>query len=70
MGTRYNHLSESERLVIYKLIVERKTGLAEVARLLGRHRSTISRELKRNGNLACPKIDGLPPHLRSRHRTL
>ena len=42
----YKHLSREERYQIYSLIKARHT-LTEIARLLGRHRSTISREINR-----------------------
>jgi IS30 family transposase len=42
----YKHLSREERYQIYSLIKARHT-LTEIARLLGRHRSTISREIDR-----------------------
>ncbi len=46
----YEHLSRDERYQIYALL---KAGLAisRIAQILGRHRSTISRELKRNAGL-------------------
>ena len=44
----YTHLTREER---YQIHVLRRQGLscADIARELHRHRSTISRELKRNG---------------------
>ena len=42
----YKHLSREERYQIYSLMKARHT-LTEIARLLGRHRSTISREIDR-----------------------
>lgn len=42
----YKHLSEAERSQIQAYLSEGKNP-AEIARLLGRHRSTISREIKR-----------------------
>lgn len=44
--TTYKHLSEAERGQMQAYLSEGKTS-AEIARLLGRHRSTISREIKR-----------------------
>lgn len=44
----YVHLTSEERYVIYHLKLF-KLSLREIARRLGRHHSTISRELKRNG---------------------
>jgi transposase, IS30 family len=42
----YKHLSREERYQIYSLMKANHT-LAEIAQLLGRHRSTISREVSR-----------------------
>jgi len=42
----YKHLSREERYQIYSLVKAKQT-ISEIARLLGRHRSTISRELSR-----------------------
>lgn len=44
----YVQLTSEERYVIYHLKLF-KLSLREIARRLGRHHSTISRELKRNG---------------------
>ena len=49
----YNHLTEKERYVISHL-KSAKFSLREIARRLGRHHTTISREIKRNG----PKYPG------------
>lgn len=43
----YTHLTTEERNVIWRMKRSGKT-MAEIARCLGRHRSTISRELRRN----------------------
>jgi len=50
MGTRYDHLSLEERCDLRGLM---SMGLskAEISRRLGRHRSTIDRELRRNSNV-------------------
>ncbi|WP_345258905.1 helix-turn-helix domain-containing protein, partial [Marinicella pacifica] len=47
MNRSYTHLSSEER---YHISVLRKTkiSLSEIARILGRNKSTISRELERN----------------------
>jgi len=44
---RYTHLTRDERYQIHELRAEKNTA-SEIARQLGRHKSTISRELKRN----------------------
>jgi IS30 family transposase len=44
----YQQLTSEERYVIYHLKLF-KLSLREIARRLGRHHTTISRELKRNG---------------------
>jgi len=48
MGKHYNHLSYEERSLI-QLSLERDCSLGDIAKSLGRSRSTISRELARNG---------------------
>jgi transposase, IS30 family len=50
----YAQLTQEERYQIYALMKAGHT-LTEVAELLGRHKSTISRELKRNHGLRGPK---------------
>lgn len=47
MGERYNQLDLSERVEMYRLHAA-GTSRAEIARVLGRDRSTIGRELERN----------------------
>lgn len=49
----YTHLTPQERYVISHLRVA-KFSLREIARRLGRHHTTISREIRRNG----PKYPG------------
>src|SRR5438552_9755759 len=44
---RYTHLTRDERYQIHELRAEKYTA-SKIARQLGRHKSTISRELKRN----------------------
>lgn len=44
----YEHLSEKDRYVISHLKVA-KFSLREIARRIGRHHTTVSREIKRNG---------------------
>ena len=43
----YKHLSQIERYQIYSLM-KAQHSITEIAQLLGRHKSTISRELRRN----------------------
>src|SRR4030066_2414696 len=47
----YVHLSLSERDLITTMLVEEKS-LGEIAKALGRSKSTVSRELKRNATPA------------------
>jgi IS30 family transposase len=42
-----SHLTLAERQVLYRLKQQGKNK-AEIAKLMGRHRSTIGREMKRN----------------------
>ena len=46
----YRQLTEKDRVLIWSLRRERKSQ-AEIARIIGCHRSTIGRELKRNSGL-------------------
>lgn len=46
MSTQYKHLSTEERVTIMVMLFQRQT-LRAIAALLGRHPSTISREIKR-----------------------
>jgi transposase, IS30 family len=55
MGTRYSHLSLEERCRL-RGMMEMGLSLSEIARRLGRHRSTVRRELGRN---RC--VDGYRP---------
>ena len=43
----YHHLTRQERFVIHQMRIE-EFSVAETARALGRHRSTVYRELRRN----------------------
>lgn len=49
----YNHLTEKDRYVISHLKLA-KFSLREIARRLGRHHTSISREIKRNGPTYSP----------------
>lgn len=50
MGKKHKHLTAASRLEIYRL-QEEKLSLNQIALAIGYHKSTISRELRRNG---CP----------------
>src|ERR1039458_10716451 len=47
MGTRHTHLNLEERRQIF-LLVNSKAPVQRIAELLGRHHSTVYRELARN----------------------
>lgn len=47
MSRSYCHLSLDERRTIYKLL-EKNISKTQIAEYLGRHRSTIFREVRRN----------------------
>ena len=49
----YTHLSAHDRRVIAKLLAEKKT-VTEIAKRIGRHKSTVSRELRRNADILVP----------------
>lgn len=56
MKKKYSHLDQSERKFIYYMLVEgfiKRSTVAQVAKALGRHRSSIYRELNRNRNSFC-----------------
>ncbi|AWN14995.1 IS30 family transposase [Salinisphaera sp. LB1] len=57
----YSHLSSEERRVIFHCFMYGVTR-AEIARRLGRHRSTISREIKRGARRYGPGYDGIYAH--------
>ena len=59
----YKHLSIEERSCIRKYYVD---GLSyrEIARLIGRNVSTVSREIRRN----CTHMYDIPTYYRIRHR--
>lgn len=70
----YKHLSREERYQIYSLVKAKQT-ISEIARLLGRNRSTISRELRRGQGLrgyraeqACNKASERAQHCRNARR--
>ena len=43
----FNHLTQEERYHIY-IMHKKNISLGEIAKDMGRHKSTISRELRRN----------------------
>ena len=47
MGHRYSHLTKDERQTIFRLL-ERKVPVTQIARIVGRHASTLYREVRRN----------------------
>ena len=47
MGRHYSHLTKDERQTIFRLL-ERKVPVTQIARIVGRHVSTLYRELRRN----------------------
>ncbi|GAA0838475.1 hypothetical protein GCM10008915_30330 [Bifidobacterium pullorum subsp. gallinarum] len=47
MGTCYSHLSPDERIRIERLHCEQGLSVRETARLIGRDKATVSRDLKR-----------------------
>ena len=47
MGQRYSHLSLDERCRL-RGMMEMNLSISEIARRMGRHRSTVQRELDRN----------------------
>lgn len=70
----YKHLSREERYQIHSLLKAEQT-ISEIARLLGRHRSTISRELSRGrgqrgyrAEQACRKASERAQHCRNARR--
>lgn len=70
----YKHLSREERYQIHSLLKANQT-VTEIARLLGRHRSTISRELERGrgqrgyrAEQACRKASERAQHSRNARR--
>lgn len=52
----FNHLSLEERKIIEKALLE-NWSLYKIAKKLGRHRSTIGREIKRSG-IEIQTVDG------------
>lgn len=62
MGSQYGHLTLVERRLIFRLW-EAKAGIRQIAERLGRHRSTICREVRRNwyDDAEAPRMSGYFP---------
>jgi hypothetical protein len=62
MGALYNNLTLNERRLLFRLR-EAKLGVPRIAERIGRHRSTIYRELQRNWHrdVETPEISGYYP---------
>jgi IS30 family transposase len=60
---KYKHLTEAERIKIYEWR-GKEISIAECARRLGRNKSTLSRELKRNAT----EVGYLPDYARNRYK--
>jgi IS30 family transposase len=60
LGTRYDHLTLDERKLIFQLR-EAKMSVPRIAERLGRHRSTIHREIQRNWHDDGPWLRGYFP---------
>ena len=60
LGTRYDHLTLDERKLIFQLR-EAKMTVPRIAERLGRHRSTIHREIRRNWHDDGPWLRGYFP---------
>ena len=57
INRKFNHLNISERKLIQKLHLD-GLSISNIANLLGRHRSTISRQLSNKKNLDFIKVKG------------
>jgi len=62
MGSHFSHLTLDERRLIFRLW-EAKAGIPQIAERLGRHRSTIYREVQRNwyDDAEAPRMSGYFP---------
>lgn len=73
---KYKHLSQKDRETIFEL-KDRKLSVCEIARLSGRNKSTISREIKRNSTSIDTRLNNspkkkkhyLPDRAHSKYRT-
>ena len=68
MGHVYSHLSEEERQVI-RIEIGNGTGIRRIAGLIGRHASTVSREVKRNTWFPSNENESYRPYRPNRLRT-
>jgi hypothetical protein len=68
VGERYDHLTLDERKLIFQLR-EAKMSVPGIAERLGRHRSTIHREIRRNWHDDGPWLRGYSPRPPKRART-
>ena len=62
-GKKFNHLNFTERSLIEKWLAE-GTSVAEIAERLGRHRSTIYREIKRGTVKQIKDIHGISKYVK------
>ena len=69
MGTCYSHLSPDERIRIERLHCERGLSVRETARLIGRDKATVSRELKRGLWFASNENESYRPYRPKRLKT-
>ena len=60
MGNRYDHLTLDDRRLIFRLL-QAKVSVPKIAERLGRHRSTIHREIRRNWHDDGPWLRGYFP---------
>ncbi len=69
MGTCYSHLSPDERVKIERLHCEQGLSVRETARLVGRDKATVSRELKRGLWFASNENESYRPYQPRRLKT-
>ncbi|MBT9174712.1 MAG: hypothetical protein DDT22_00373 [candidate division WS2 bacterium] len=67
MEKRYEHLSMEEREVIGQMYWQDRS-LREIAEAIGRHKSTISRELRRNASSKYKHYTPCQAHRRAEER--
>ena len=69
MGTCYSHLSPDERIGIERLHCEQGLSVRRTARLVGRDKATVSRELKRGLWFASNENESYRPYRPRRLKT-